>query len=165
MAAISLIAFHQVVLLLLEDRDAQAHQALLRHVQKQFSRLAPRKGRPKTVREKADTWEGDEEAGEVHGKAKKDKKAETKETWESFKAGDEAEADLAEADGDAKMDTGDAAKAKKRTRGGDKNEPPTESVMAHNAVQALLDAWEAESDEEAMIRASSSLVVMVVGGF
>jgi len=132
----------------LEEAFPKAHQPLLRHVQKQFSR----KGRPKTVREKADDWDGDmeeETTGETNGrKAKRDKKAETKETWESFKAGDEAEADLAEPDGDAKMDAPDAGKAKKRTRGGDKNEPPTESVMAHNAVQALLDAWEAESDEE-----------------
>eukprot|EP00435_Cladocopium_sp_Y103_P052576 s5_g16.t1 len=70
----------------LEETFPKAHQPLLRHVQKQFSR----KGRPKTVREKADDWDGDmeeETTGEANGrKAKRDKKAETKETWESFKA-------------------------------------------------------------------------------
>ena len=130
---------------ILEEAFPKAHQALLRHVQKQFTRL----GRPQTVREKNTDdrdkeEEQEEETGGVEGrKAKREKKAEeNKETWESFKAGDEAEADLA--DGDKTEET----KVKKRSRGGAKNEPPTESVMAHNAVQALLDAWEAESDEE-----------------
>ena len=125
---------------ILEEAFPKAHQALLRHVQKQFTRL----GRPQTVREKgADDWDKEEDEEETSGgvegrKAKREKKPEeTKETWESFKAGDEAEQDLE--DGEK------TEKVKKRSRGA-KNEPPTEFVMAHNAVQALLDAWEADEE-------------------
>ncbi|CAJ1413139.1 unnamed protein product [Effrenium voratum] len=119
----------------LEDAFPKAHQALLRHVQKQVART----WRPKTVREKATLWEEPEEAP-TSGK----KKGQEKETWETFKAGDE-EAELEPEDDDMEG----TRKAKKRTRPeGPKHEPPTEAVMAHNAVQALLDAWEAESDSE-----------------
>lgn len=126
---------------ILEEAFPKAHQALLRHVQKQFTRL----GRPQTVREKGadDDWDKEEDEEETSGgvegrKAKREKKPEeTKETWESFKAGDEAEQDLE--DGEK------TEKVKKRSRGA-KNEPPTEFVMAHNAVQALLDAWEADEE-------------------
>jgi len=60
------------------------------------------------------------------------------------------------------MDVGSSKAARKRTRGRDEGEgntaaaggnrktrePPTSAVMAHGAVQALLDAWEEESDGE-----------------
>ncbi|CAE7559620.1 unnamed protein product [Symbiodinium microadriaticum] len=81
-------------------------------------------------------------------------------SWEAFKAslklpgfdgkkaGDEGEADAADPDGDADME-GAAKAPKKRGRAeGATNEPPMAAALAHSAVQALLDAWEAESDSE-----------------
>ncbi|CAE6970171.1 unnamed protein product [Symbiodinium natans] len=60
----------------------------------------------------------------------------------------ELDADAADADGDADMD-GAAKAPKKRGRAeGAPNEPPMAAAVAHSAVQALLDAWEAESDSD-----------------
>ncbi|CAE8711938.1 unnamed protein product, partial [Polarella glacialis] len=153
----------------LEETFPKAHILLLHHVQKQMKRQQ----RPKTVREaKAGEEEAGEEAEEeeMGGKrrGKKDKKQ--PESWEAFKAGDDPEV---EGDGDMDMDhledtakearkrsrvlddggafkAGAAAAAAKDAKEGGKRsrEPPTSAVMQHDAVQALLDAWEDESDSD-----------------
>jgi len=117
----------------LAEAFPKKHVALLHYMQRQVARW----GRPKTVRLKKE----DEDA-EGEGDEEKDAKMEgddedargPKESWEKFDEGDEDEG------GKAKEPV---AGAKKRVRG---SEPPTSSLMAHDAVQALLDAWEAESD-------------------
>jgi len=67
----------------------------------------------------------------------KDAEGGPKETWDKFRAGDEVDDD----GGEVKASPG-----KKRAR--DRAEPATSAVMAHEAMQSLLDAWEEESDKE-----------------
>eukprot|EP00931_Biecheleriopsis_adriatica_P086974 TRINITY_DN61502_c0_g1_i1.p1 TRINITY_DN61502_c0_g1~~TRINITY_DN61502_c0_g1_i1.p1 ORF type:complete len:1372 (+),score=411.46 TRINITY_DN61502_c0_g1_i1:140-4117(+) len=129
----------------IEEAFPKAHLPLLQHVQKQLARQQ----RPKGVREnKAADQEAEEQEEDTQTSGGKRGKKKVAESWESFKAGDEAEAD---GEGDDDMDGGESKAARKRTRrdgeGGPKTkEPPTSAVMAHDAVQALLDAWEEESD-------------------
>jgi len=126
-----------------EEVFPQAHMPLLQHVQKQLARQQ----RPKTVRE-SKVEEEDEQEEEEDQKGRRRGKKKEEQSWESFKAGDEAEAD----DDEDMADTGKASKKRARGRedeGGQKiREPPTSAVMAHDAVQALLDAWEEEDDDE-----------------
>lgn len=142
----------------LQEVFPKAHLPLLQHVQKQVARWH----RPKTVREVKATGEEDEANDDedvMDANGRKTRKTAEKDSWEAFKASDEAEADL-QRDGDDDMD-GEGpvlrAKAGKRARADDDaapasganrktREPPTSAVMAHDAVQALLDAWEAEED-------------------
>jgi len=119
----------------LSEAFPKAHLPLLHYVQRQVART----GRPKAAKEaKANSWErfsADDGTGAVE---------------------DEDTADAQE--------VGRSSKRKKRARAGGDNdedegmgksgdsqivrEPPTSAVMAHEAVQELLDAWEAESDNE-----------------
>ncbi|CAE7783742.1 unnamed protein product, partial [Symbiodinium sp. CCMP2592] len=117
---------------MLEDVFPKAHLPLLRHVQKQLSR----KGRPKTVREKAAEEEPEEPQEEEKETARRrGKKQPEAASWEAFKAGDEGEADAADPDGDADME-GAAKAPKKRGRAeGTTNEPPMAAAVAHSAVQ------------------------------
>eukprot|EP00930_Biecheleria_cincta_P067354 TRINITY_DN5388_c0_g1_i1.p1 TRINITY_DN5388_c0_g1~~TRINITY_DN5388_c0_g1_i1.p1 ORF type:complete len:1401 (+),score=326.79 TRINITY_DN5388_c0_g1_i1:64-4203(+) len=146
----------------LEEVFPKDHLPLLQHVQKQLARQQ----RPKAVRDaKAGEGDGDEEPEEDpkasrRGSRKGSKAAGAAESYESFKAGDEGD-NIDDDDDD--MDGGSGKAARKRARGRDEGEgtttaassgnrksrePPTSAVMAHGAVQALLDAWEAESDSE-----------------
>jgi len=68
-----------------------------------------------------------------------------KQSWDAFRQGDENE----DKDDDDDMD-GKAKPGKKRVRSSGEGiaEPRSSPVMAHEAMQSLLDAWEAESDGE-----------------
>eukprot|EP00927_Polykrikos_kofoidii_P041815 TRINITY_DN3566_c0_g1_i1.p1 TRINITY_DN3566_c0_g1~~TRINITY_DN3566_c0_g1_i1.p1 ORF type:complete len:1389 (-),score=303.85 TRINITY_DN3566_c0_g1_i1:301-4467(-) len=143
---------------LLTGAFPKAHLPLLQYVQRQLLR----RQRPMAVRQNGGEGgeEEEQEAGEeeqVQRKRRGSKKdvrmADVEEdqpgpgqSWDSFQ------------DGDDKDDGKEGAKklegeprtggAKKRTRGagGGSVEPPTSGVMAHSSVQAMLDAWEEESD-------------------
>jgi len=115
----------------------KAHLPLLTYIQRQHAR----EGRPKVVLAAADGGEGDGNDGEDDAEMGDDDGP--KESWATFQQGDDA----GEEAGDE--DEGKAPRpGKKRARGsgGGGAEPPMSAVMAHDSVQALLNAWEAESD-------------------
>lgn len=118
----------------------QAHRPLLQYVQRQLAR----KQRPRTILAAG----GDEDA-EMED-------ADERPSWAAFEA-----ASGGAFDADAEI-VGSAGRATKRKRAAARSaaaaaagaaprgsvEPVTSPVMAHESVQALLDAWEAESDGE-----------------
>merc|ERR1712151_1363358 len=86
---------------------------------------------------KGDGEDEEEEKGDVD---MEDGKSAPKESWDAFREADEKDG------AENENATPETKPRKKRTR---QAEPPTSAVMAHDAMQALLDAWEAESDGEA----------------
>lgn len=115
----------------LTESFPRAHMPLLQHVQRGLAR----KGRPKAVLDKAAG--GEQEDADMEGAGKKEA---AQESFEDFQAGDD---DGEEAPAEAPQPR---AKRGRGTPAG--NEPKTSAVAAHESVQQLLDAWEAESDGE-----------------
>jgi len=115
----------------LADAFPKEHQALLTYVQRQLIRKQRPQSMTKIV-EDEDEEEGDAEM--------EDAKKKPKQKWDDFDKDDPEDED----------DEGKSKKRGKRARGAedDAKEPATSAVMAHEAVQSLLDAWEAESDDE-----------------
>merc|ERR1711972_188129 len=110
-----------------------AHLPLLLYVQRQLARSQ----RPQSVKNGGQKDDADEEQNKEDAEME-DAEGATKKSWDAFREGDER---------DAPDDAAEMAPAgKKRVR---RAEPATSAVMAHDAMQALLDAWEAESDGEA----------------
>jgi len=109
----------------------KAHLPLLNYIQ----RLLARRGRPKSVLANTETGAGEDEAGQDADMG--DAAAGPTETWDEFQGDDE----VAEADSAPK--TEEPVAGRKRARAS--KEPPTSAVAGHESVQALLDAWEAES--------------------
>jgi hypothetical protein len=106
---------------------------LLHYVQKQLMRRL----RPQSVKKGG---KGEDEDDDNKGDVEmEDTEGRPKESWEKFKEGDDNDAQ-ADGEGDVKP-----SGRKKRAR---EQEPPNSVVMAQDAMQALLDAWEAESDGE-----------------
>jgi len=125
----------------LAETFPKAHQPLLQYVQRQLAR----KHRPQSM--KAGTTEEDEDADGKKGDAEmEDAEGGPKQSWKAFNAGDDNEAPQDDDD----TNEAKARPGKKRARGTveGRAEPKTSSVMAHESMQALLDAWEAESDGE-----------------
>lgn len=108
------------------------HLPLLHYVQRQLARQQ----RPKATRA-VKTEEADDKGGAAAEDAEMGDDDEPRQSWEKFRAGEDAE----------------APSGRRRGRGGAQAqahgpEPPTSAVAAHEAVQALLDAWEAESESD-----------------
>eukprot|EP00929_Paragymnodinium_shiwhaense_P100288 TRINITY_DN6250_c0_g1_i1.p1 TRINITY_DN6250_c0_g1~~TRINITY_DN6250_c0_g1_i1.p1 ORF type:complete len:1362 (-),score=479.40 TRINITY_DN6250_c0_g1_i1:136-4221(-) len=135
----------------LSEAFPQAHKPLLNYVQKQLAR----RQRPKAVREKqAEEEEEEEQQEKKTRKGKKGKiavpdEADDDDDPEVSKVGKKKKSFDEFQEGDDDMGV---AKAQPQAGAGKKRgraaEPPTSAVMAHEAVQAMLDAWEAESDDE-----------------
>eukprot|EP00928_Gymnodinium_smaydae_P040303 TRINITY_DN27349_c0_g5_i1.p1 TRINITY_DN27349_c0_g5~~TRINITY_DN27349_c0_g5_i1.p1 ORF type:complete len:1381 (+),score=350.47 TRINITY_DN27349_c0_g5_i1:88-4230(+) len=142
----------------LAEAFPEAHTPLLQYIQKQLAR----KQRPKAVLAGAneDGQEGEDAEQEAADKAtsgRRKRGSKTKDdamdgkkvgkpgrSWDAFQ----------EEDGDAEEEVRPAG-GRKRARGAagatpatTAREPPNSKVAAHEAVQSLLDAWEAESDGE-----------------
>jgi len=117
----------------------KGHVPLLAYVQRQVAR----QGRPKTVRQKP---EGGNEEEEQEGEDAEmgDAEDEPKASWDAFHAEDDAEVDAGVLPSGRRKRTRGTAAATAQAP----SEPPTSAVMAHDAVQSLLDAWEAASDGE-----------------
>jgi len=124
----------------------KAHLPLLLYVQRQTQR----KLRPKGARAAGEGDEDDDKAQEEDADMG-DANSKPKQSWDDFDKGDE------EYRGPESFGTNKQAKRNKRGEGAPgaaaggaapRPEPPTSAVAAHEAVQALLDAWEAESDSE-----------------
>jgi len=119
----------------------QAHLPLLTYVQRQHARRqrpASAKGVAAEEEDEENDEKGDAEMEDAQGGPK------NKKSWDAFQEGDDKEA----LDKDGDDDMGDSRAGKKRARASKDVEPRASPVMAHEAMQSLLDAWEAESDEE-----------------
>eukprot|EP00933_Yihiella_yeosuensis_P028517 TRINITY_DN2234_c0_g2_i1.p1 TRINITY_DN2234_c0_g2~~TRINITY_DN2234_c0_g2_i1.p1 ORF type:complete len:978 (+),score=249.09 TRINITY_DN2234_c0_g2_i1:273-2936(+) len=134
----------------------KAHLPLLQHVQKQLARQQ----RPKGVREKVggdEEEDGDEDDVEMDGpQGRKKKQKADKASWEAFRAGDDADGDAADMEDvparskkrRGRDDDEDMGGASSSTAGRKLREPPNSALVQHDAVQALLDAWEEEDDSD-----------------
>lgn len=105
------------------------HSALLQYVQRQVTRQNRKL-------KKTDEGEGDAEENWGENQDTNMDGDEPKESWEEFQKGDAEDSAFSTVPAE-----GTAASKKRKSA-----EPPTSAVMAHDAVQALLNAWEAESD-------------------
>jgi len=114
----------------------EAHLPLLNYVQRQLAR----RQRPESMKKGAGEDDDDEEK---EGDAEmEDVAAKPKKSYEAFRDEDKEDGD----DDDDMEGKGKKKRVKREAKG--PAEPGTSSVMAHEAMQSLLDAWEAESDGE-----------------
>mmetsp|Transcript_18839 Transcript_18839/g.43806 ORF Transcript_18839/g.43806 Transcript_18839/m.43806 type:complete len:1340 (-) Transcript_18839:140-4159(-) len=117
----------------------KAHQPLLFYLQKQLRR----RHRPKSVLQAGDG--GEEEEGNNEDAEMEDAGlSKPSQSWADFKAEEENDAEEGEA-GEAAPGT------RRRRRKGEAlapGEPLASAAVASQSVQALLDAWEAESDDD-----------------
>lgn len=124
----------------LSEHFPEAHKPLLAYVQKSLVR----RQRPNSIKavKPEEEEEGEGEDKDVDMGDSKESKAKSKKSWDKFQQEDDDGEPLAAAapssGGKRKRGRGEAAGA----------EPVTSPVMAHEAVQNLLDAWEAESDSD-----------------
>jgi len=143
----------------LSEAFPKAHLPLLHYVQRQLAR----RQRPQAVRGGEGSEDEEEEQEDVDTEMKQ---AGARESWASFRTADEkmeADAGADDDDDDDREEVGETATHRKRAKGNDARargaaaEPATSAVAAHESVQALLDAWEAESGSEGEGRGGSGL--------
>lgn len=135
----------------LAETFPQKHQPLLNHVQRALARLR----RPKTVKERKEEDGGEEDVDMEPARGKPTK------SWETFNKEEEGDDGIEEEVGVNKRarklrravakaaadgENVDMPSAEAKPAAAASREPPNSAVTAHDAIQSLLDAWEAEGE-------------------